>query len=223
MSDSGDEPPLPTDHDAWCRIVQRDQLHLHREGLVVAAIQDGFEKPGVDQRVIGKMAEHISDRMEKVIRGAVAKAPFDDDGLAIVEAAHGEMVKAMLSPKSADGQALRTSFMGTLRFRATDHVRKALKALKHGGEPPADIGQVVDPNTNDDLFSIDEQRMHVQLLLAHVTNEQKRAAFELHMEGVPYGGDKGQSIAGILGISRDTARAWVEDVQGQLRKLVRNS
>ena len=71
MSDADDEPPLPTDHDAWCRVVERDQLQRYPKALVVAAIQDGFNKAGVDQRVIGKMAEYISDRMESVLRGAV--------------------------------------------------------------------------------------------------------------------------------------------------------
>ncbi|MGX7896050.1 hypothetical protein [Tsuneonella sp. HG222] len=221
MSDADDEPPPPADHQAWCRIVQTDQLHRFREGLIVAAIQDGFGKAGVDQRIIGKMAEYISDRMEEVIRGAVAKKPFDDEGRAVVEATHGEMVKAMLSPRSADGQALRSSFAGTLRFRATDKVRAAYKAMKRGGEAPDDIGTVVDPDTMDDVFSIEEQKVHVQLILSRVKDKGKRAAFELHMEGVPYGSDRGHSIASILGISRDTARDWVADVQVQLSKLVR--
>lgn len=223
MSDVDDEPPMPTDHHAWSQIVLQNQLHCYREGLIVAAIQDGFGKTGVDQRVVGRMADYISDRMEEVIRGAVAKRPFEDGGLAIVEATHSQMVKAMLSPNSADGKALRTAFMGTLRFRATDHVRAAIRALKRGGETPDDIGTVVDPDTADDVFSIAEQKVHVQLVLAHVTDKRKRAAFELHMEGVPYGSDKGHSIASILGISRDTARDWVEDVQSQLGKLVRKS
>ena len=78
---------------------------------------------------------------------------------------------------------------------------------------------VPDPDT--ELFSVDEQRLHVKLLLDRIGDERKRKAFELHMEGIPYGGEKGHTIAGVLRISRDTARDWVEDVRAQLAKLVR--
>jgi DNA-directed RNA polymerase specialized sigma24 family protein len=219
MSDADDEPPLPTDHDAWGRIVQWDQLNRCTEALIVAAIQDGFNKPGVNQRVIGRMAEHISDRMHSVLRGAVLKKPFPDEGRAIVDKAHGEMLKALFSPKSADGKALRTAFFGVLRKRATDHVRVALTELCHSGETPDDPGDTADPDT--ELFSVKEQALHVKLILDRIGDERKRKAFELHMAQVPFGGHKGHSIASILGISADTASDWVKEVQAQLAKLVR--
>ena len=219
MSDADDEPPLPTDHDAWSRIVQRGHVQRYPEALLVAAIQEGFNKPGVDQRIISKMAEYISDRMQAVIRGAVLKKPFPDQGRGIVEAAHGEMLKALFSPNSADGKALRSAFFGTLRHRATDHVRTAKAAMKRSGEMPENVGD--EPAKQSPPFSVDEQTLHVKLILEKVTDERKRKAFELHMEGVPYGGEKGHSIAGVLGINRDTARAWVDEVRAQLAKLVR--
>jgi hypothetical protein len=59
-------------------VTHRAAGHVQRypEALLVAAIQEGFNKPGVDQRVISKMAEYISDRMQAVIRGAVLKKRF---------------------------------------------------------------------------------------------------------------------------------------------------
>ena len=219
MSDADDEPPLPTDHAAWCHVVQAGQLGRFPEARIVAAIQAGFNKPGVDQRAVGKMAEYISDRVETVLRGAVQRKPFPDDGRGIVEMAHGEMMKALFSPNSPDGKALRTAFMGALRKRATDHVRVALKAMKRSGEAPQDAGDMPDPDT--ELFSLDEQRLHVQLILEKIADERKREAFELHMNQVPFGGKKGHSIAEALGISADTASDWVQEVRTHLAKLVR--
>jgi hypothetical protein len=50
-----------------------------------------------------------------------------------------EVGVARFSPNSPDGKALRTAFMGSLRKRATDHVRVALKAKKRSGERPLSV------------------------------------------------------------------------------------
>ena len=45
----------------------------------------------------------------------------------------------------------------------------------------------------------------------HIPDWQKRLAFRLHMDGVPYKSKKGLSIAKALGISDKTAGTWVRE------------
>ena len=218
MSDADDEPPLPTDHDAWRRIVDCGRLGAYREEWIVAAIRAAFGKKGVDQRFVRAMITFISDRMMKILRYEVPGKRFPNEGRDIIENAHSALLNAMLSPNSADGKALCKWFRPTLRSRAIDHIRPVLTAQKHSVDVVDDPGDMPDPQTR--LFSKTEQDLHVHRLLDRIRDKKKRAAFKLYMEGVPFGGRKGASIADILEITPETASAWVKDVQEQLAKTI---
>lgn len=221
MSDADDEPPLPTDHDVWRRIVDCNRLGDYPEEGIVAAIQASFGKKGVDQRFVRAMITFISDRMMKILRYEVSGKRFPNEGRDIIENAHSALLTAVLSPASADGKALCKWFWPTIRKRAIDHIRPVLTANKLNVDVVDDVGDMPDPQTT--LFSSAEQEVHVQHLLDRIRDKKKRAAFKLHMEGVPFGGRKGASIADILDIGPDTASTWVKEVQEQLAKMIGNS
>src|SRR5665213_379742 len=77
-------------------------------------------------------------------------------------------------------------------------------------------------NSNRDLTLLNgvrdsDQQLDVDWLLRLVQDDQKRLAFYLHMDGVPFGSTKGHSIAKATGKSSKTARQWVEEVQQLLQ------
>ncbi len=212
-----DEPPQPDDEDGWRRVVAEGRLKALPEAKVVEAIQTLMLDREHDQRLIEDLVHPISERMHRTIRGGVSRSRFADEGRQIVEDTHAAMLEALLSPDSADGKGLRTRFFGTLRNRTTDVVRKALLEMKR--YPSMDQPGVL-PDTTPSPFTDCEQEAHVRLILDKIRGDDKRKAFELHMEGLPYGGEKGDSIAARLGVSVDTATAWVKDAKAQLAKLI---
>jgi len=62
-----------------------------------------------------------------------------------------------------------------------------------------------------------DQQIDVDRLLELVTDERKRLAFYLHMDGVPFESTKGNSIAKAVGKSSKTAEQWVREVQEFLK------
>jgi len=221
MSDADDEPPLPSDHDTWRRIVEQGRLARFREGVIVGAIRANYRRAGVDQDFVRKMVVYISDRILAILRGEVSPTAFPDGGRAIVEAVHDAMLKALLSPTAADGEGLRKWFRATLRNRAIDHVRTALKAMKLMPDMVDDPGGMADPRTEN--FSEAEQAADVQRILDKLRGKGVRDAFELHMQGYGCSSIKGESISSILGISPDTASKRVASAQQQLEKMIGKS
>ncbi len=219
MSDADDERPSPTDHDAWCRVVRGGQLSRFPEAKIVAAIQAQHKSAGRDQRIVDQMAEHVSDRMMRILRRAIS-TDFPNEGWDLVEAAHEKMLKALFLPQSPDGKGLRTAFKGTLVHRATDQARKAILEKRR-------ISYAEDPGVlatrSTELYSLAEQEVHVRTMLDRIRDPQKRQAFELHMDGVPYGGTKGKTIAAELGISADKAAKLVKDAKRQLANMIGKS
>jgi hypothetical protein len=75
---------------------------------------------------------------------------------------------------------------------------------------------------NRDLSLLDGVRdldewLDVERLLRLVPDDQKRLAFYLHMDDVPYGSKKWNSIAKAINKSSKTARDWIEEVQELLK------
>lgn len=221
MSDADDEPPLPDDHQSWRQVVEHGQLSGFREGVIVGAIRANYRRAGVDQHFVREMIRFISRRMLELIRGEISSTAFPNQGRDIVEDVHAAMVDALLSPTAADGEGLRKWFKSTLRKRSIDHARKAIIAMKRSPDMVDDPGSMVDPQT--ELFSHAEQEVYVQRILDSIRDKDKRAAFVLHMQGVPCSSKNGPSIASILGISPDTAASRVAAVQKQLAKKIGNS
>jgi RNA polymerase sigma factor (sigma-70 family) len=220
MSDADDEPPLPDDHRTWRRIVEQGELTRFPEGVIVGAIRTNNRRKGVDQAFVREMIVFISDRMLAILRREISSKTFPDQGRAVVEAVHDAMLKALLSPTAADGEGLRKWFKSTLRKRAIDHVRTALSAMNRVPDMVEDPGDMADPRTEH--FSHAEQEIHVQRILNNIRDKDRRAAFELHMQGYPCGSKNGDSISSLLGISSDTASARVAAVQKQLAKMIGN-
>jgi hypothetical protein len=77
-------------------------------------------------------------------------------------------------------------------------------------------------NSSRDLSLLDgvrhlDEQIDVDRLLELVTDERKRLAFYLYMDGVPFGSTKGNSIAKAIGKSSKTAEQWIEEVQELLK------
>jgi hypothetical protein len=73
-------------------------------------------------------------------------------------------------------------------------------------------------NANPDLTLLNrvrdlDQCIDILHFMKSVSDERKRLAFYLHMDDVPFGSKRGDSIARALGISAKTAKKWVEEVQ----------
>jgi DNA-directed RNA polymerase specialized sigma24 family protein len=93
-------------------------------------------------------------------------------------------------------------------------------------EPDEEFSVLDDPNKasprpipqddplSDEMRDVDE-RINVKGILDCVRNPDKRMAFHLFMDGVPYKSKKKnvESIAQALGISEKTAREWVKEVR----------
>jgi hypothetical protein len=71
----------------------------------------------------------------------------------------------------------------------------------------------------DGVRDIDQQ-IDIKRFLKVVPDERKRLAFYLHMDGIPYGSMRGESIARALGVSKKTAKEWVKEVQETLKSKV---
>jgi hypothetical protein len=101
-------------------------------------------------------------------------------------------------------------------------------------EDVADLGEQGDPadvsdgedapgrDSNRDMTLLDggrhlDEQLDVARILKEVTDHRKRLAFYLHMQGVPFGSKKGNSIAKALGKSTKTVTDWVEEVRAQLK------
>jgi RNA polymerase sigma factor (sigma-70 family) len=218
MSDADDEPPLPGDHLTWQQIVEHGQLARFPEGIIVGAIRANYRRKGIDQGFVREMIVFISDRMLSILRGEISTKTFPDGGNEIVEAVHDAMLEALLSPTAADGEGLRKWFKSTLRKRAIDHVRPALKKMKLMPDMIDDPGGMVDPRTEN--FSEAEQAADVQRILDRLCGKGVRDVFELHMQGYRCSSIKAESISSILGIDPDTASKRLASAKQQLEKMI---
>lgn len=221
MSDADDEPPLPDDHRTWRSVVERGQLARFPEGAIVGAIRANYRREGVDQKFVREMIVFISDRMLSILRGEVSMTTFPDGGRAVVEAAHGAMVKALLSPTAADGEGLRKWFRMMLRKRAIDHVRAAFKKMNIMPDMVDDPGGMVDPRTEN--FSETEQAAYVRRIVSALKGKGVQDAFELHMLGFRCSSIKGESISSILKIDPDTASKRLASARQQLKTMIGKS
>jgi hypothetical protein len=68
----------------------------------------------------------------------------------------------------------------------------------------------------DGVRNTDEER-NVASVLQLITDDRKRLAFRLYMDGVPFKSKRCHSIAAALDISEKTARQWIKEVQEFLK------
>lgn len=93
---------------------------------------------------------------------------------------------------------------------------------KSDGHETFDDAEATERGSNRDLTLLhgvrdSDEQIDVDRLLRLVPDDQKRLAFYLHMDDVPFGSTRGYSIAKAVGKSSKTARQWVEEVQRLLQ------
>ena len=221
-----DPPPKSTDLEGWRRAVEDGRFRGFRMEEIVAAIQD--LGPGTDKQVLNPIAKHLSDVLLRILRKCVDTG-YANQGRDIIERVHGHVIDAVLAPNSADGQGLRTAFTPRVEYRIKDGLSKEKRAARNLREP-VEWGRASSPLGESELPPLDgatsercynpsseiAENMDVESVLRWVTDDQKRLAFRLHMDGVPYKSDKTPSIASTLGMSEKTAREWIEEVKAHL-------
>lgn len=77
-----------------------------------------------------------------------------------------------------------------------------------------------DPSLMDSVREFDEQIDVNRFLEENISDDRKRLAFRLFMDGVPYKSKKSNSIAKALGVDEKKAREWIHDVREQLKGKV---
>jgi hypothetical protein len=218
-----DEPPSPSDVQGWKDVVAQDRLRRIRPEAIVAAVQ--AMGPNGEQRLLSVLVTRISDELIRRIKWLVGKNQRNE-GDDILWRAHHQLIVAVLSPNSKDGQGLSQNFRKWVEFRVADAIRaerlyahrnqsyKTKAATGDEGEATIEIIEPADNKTADYV----EQAAHVERLLSKITDPRKRDAFRLHMDGCPLGPGKGtMSIAEQLGISAKTAGEWIAEVQTLLK------
>jgi hypothetical protein len=216
---TGEEPPpKSTDLEGWRWAVEEDRHRQFRLEDIVAAIQDlGLQ---TDKRVLNALAKHLSDAIMRILSKRV-DARHPNKGRDIIERTHAQIIDAVLDPTCSDGKALRIAFVPRVEFRIKDAISKEARAARMPWSEGADESEQSPPKgptlaTCCDSDSEIVENMDVENVLRLITDDQKRLAFRLHMDGVPFKSKKACSIASSLGISEKTAREWIKEVQALL-------
>jgi DNA-directed RNA polymerase specialized sigma24 family protein len=76
------------------------------------------------------------------------------------------------------------------------------------------------PALLDAVRAADEKIDVDRFLEENIKDGQKRLAFRLFMDGLPFKSKKYDSIAKALGIDEKTARLWIEEIQKQLKDKI---
>ena len=215
---TGEEAPPSTDLAGWRRAVGDGSFRAFKMESVVAAIQD--LGPSTDKAVMNPLVLHVSDTIIRRLRGLIGRN-HRNEGEDMITRAHAKLVAAMFNPASADGKGMRAAFGFRLAKRAADAIRAETKIEKRELEAAAEDDAKAELVTEEfDPWQEVDEHMDVERVLAHVTDDQKRLAFRLHMEHVPLESEKKASIVKALGVSRKTAEKWIEEVRALLATKV---
>lgn len=216
-----DPPPKSTDLEGWRRAVTEGRHTGFRPEDIVAAIQD--LGPCADKTVLNALAKHLSDALLPILRARVG-LNHPNRGEDIIDRVADQLFEAILQPASADGRALRVAFGPRVAFRIKDalaaQARAARQVLLRDGDTRSEsrtgeggAATAERMPTQCDPSEAASQGMDVETILEQVTDDRKRLAFRLYMDGLPCKSKKSDSIAKALGISEKTAREWVKEVQ----------
>lgn len=213
-----ESPPRPADLEAWRATIIDGRYRTFQMEAVIAAIQE--LGPNADKSVINPLVLHASETILRILRRHVG-TNHRNQGEDIVEEAHAHLVQAIFTPDSADGKGMREAFVPRIRFRAAD----AIRADKETRKRECTIGnfqEVADERLKADIDPQQEldEKLDVEAVLMNVTDERKRLAFRLHMDGIPLDSKRTGSISKAVGVSAKTAGQWIEEVQAQLKHIV---
>ncbi len=206
--------PPPDDLAEWRRLANEGQLSKYPPEAIVAVVQT--IGPNGDKRALNALMKHLSDVMLRILRRTIGRN-HANEGVDMIEEAHGKLIVAVLKPKSPDGIGLREAFRARVEFRAADAIRAG--SLSANRYPYAEDDGVL-PITKKGKWSESEEHAYVEGVLRRIEDPRKRAAFRLHMNGVPKGSKRVDSIASALGVSAKTAGEWIAEVESQLRIIV---
>lgn len=211
--DKNEEGPDPGDTVAWRQVIERQELgSIKGHRLAAAAQKIG---PSGDQEVLNSLMNEISNRMMRILRRLIDRN-HRNEGWDMIEETHGKLIEAVLLPDSADGTAMRTAFVATIKFRAADSIRSEQLHVDRYEYSDDDV-----PVADDsEEMSSQEQHAYVEGVLRRVADPRKRLAFRLHMEGVPRNSNKGCSIASALGVSAKTAETWVREIEEEIKIIL---
>jgi RNA polymerase sigma factor (sigma-70 family) len=213
-----DPPPCSTDLEGWRQAVTDGRFRDFKMEAIIAAIQD--LGPNTDTSVLNPLVLHASDTITRILRRRVTK-DHRNEGKDIISDVHGQLVQAIFEPESADGAGLREAFVPRVQFRAVDAIRNEQKKERREHATDLEHSQLVARQSQKiDPWPEVEGQLDVELVLSHVTDERKRLAFRLYMEGIPLESKKTDSIAKALEVSSKTAGQWIEEVRAQLRNIV---
>jgi DNA-directed RNA polymerase specialized sigma24 family protein len=110
------------------------------------------------------------------------------------------------------------------KAREVSYLVPAAETQGHGsaddgfmGDDAASATRPVDPAHFDGMRQL-EEHVDVERVLAHITDDRKRLAFRLYMDGFPFGSKRTPSIAKAVGISTKTAEVWIAELIELLRQ-----
>ena len=208
------EPPPSTDLEGWRHAV-RERYHVrYRLEAIVAAIQDLGTQ--ADTSVRNALAEHVSVSLQSILRKHVSYR-LPNKGRDIIERTHGRIIEALLRPTSADGKALRVAFVPRVMFRIRNVI--ASEARIPWKRTEEEHASSIRNLALDDPSTLHEERMDIERILDGIAHHRKRLAFQLFMDGLPVTSNTSASIVQTLGISENTARAWIKQVREQLSDI----
>jgi RNA polymerase sigma factor (sigma-70 family) len=212
-------PPGPSDVPGWQEVVRNGSYQHCRLEDVVVAVQD--LRAELDKPTLHALAKHLSDCMMKILRTKVG-AHHPNKGWDIIEEVHTALWTALLKPESKDGQGLRKAFTPRLEFRVRDALRRQ-DTEEERREQAISEARASSDGDGKATSSAREQRervgqdIDVEAALERIRHPQKRLAFRLHMEGMPFKSTKGPSIEKTLGVTERTAREWVKEAKEILK------
>lgn len=210
-----DAHPDSNDIEGWLLAAKEDRIRTIPLGAIVAAIQDlGVNS---DVELINSLAAILSIRTLALLRGLVRKS-YPNSGEDIVLDAHNKIIKSVFLPSSPDGKALRLYFGKKLKERLADSIRSFRREEKKRDKAIEEAkaeGEAYDMSSQEHSESL-----YVEEVLELVKDDRKRLAFRLYMDDVPVKSKDGDSICKALGKSDKTIRAWIEEVQNQLKTIV---
>jgi RNA polymerase sigma factor (sigma-70 family) len=218
INNDEEPPPHSADLEGWRQAMRADRLRAFKTEAVIAAIQT--LGPNADKSVINALVLHVSDAILRVLRKYIG-TNHRNRGEDIIDEAHGQLIQAIFTPDSADGKGLREAFVPRIRFRAADAIR-ADRELRKRECSVEYIEAESDAKHADETGSQNarDEKVYVEQILSRISDERKRLAFRMHMEGIPLDSKRTASIAKALGVSSKTAGQWIEEVQSQLKLIV---
>ena len=179
---TGEEAPPSTDLAGWRRAVGDGSFRAFNMESVIAAIED--LGPTTDKAVLNPLVLHVSDTIIRRLRGLIGRN-HRNEGEDMITRAHAKLVAAMFNPASADGKGMRVAFGFRVSKRAADgSAPNQDRETRIGG---CGGGRRQGRTCHGGIRSVaGSRRAHGRRKCpCFVTDDQKRLAFRLYMEGVP--------------------------------------